>query len=90
MGASRKKNPQEKLVKSIDRLTVQIDRLERAITTLSNITGRAVFPQEAMAELSGCLRALVYLIDTEKKFSHMVAQRKPSPSDEACPEQAGG
>ena len=89
MAASRKKSPQDKLIESIDRLTVQTERLERLSTALSNIVGRVVFPAEAMEELTGCLRAVVYVLDTSKQFSHLVAARKKEPVQPA-PASAGG
>lgn len=92
MGTSKKASPQDKLVASIDRLAVQTERLERSVTALANMMGRVVFPAEAMEELTGCLRAVVYVLDTDKQFSHLVAQRRraPAPPAEAPSSKAGG
>jgi hypothetical protein len=70
----------KKLTESIDRLSVEVQRLERAVTTLSNVMGRFVFPQEAMGELSGCLRALIYILDTNKEFQHVLTKAKAGSS----------
>ena len=72
---------EEKLEESITRLGGEIGILQHKLQILSNILGRSVFPEEALNDLTGELRAVRYLMDTNKEYAFIdreSAKRKPN------------
>lgn len=66
----------KKLQTEVQALSVQVGRLRDAVDRLTNFLGRAIFPIEAMGELTGELRAIRQLMDTEGRYRFIDRERE--------------
>jgi len=64
-----KKKGEDPLVAAARGMQSEVERLREEIRNLTNITARYVFPQKAMDELTGELRALRQLLDKDGKYA---------------------
>jgi hypothetical protein len=68
----------------------EIEALRGEIKNLANITARYVLPQEAMDDLTGELRALRQLLDSDGKYTIMDAARARRDTKKAREGRRGG
>ena len=64
-----------KLEEVVRGLQSEVEALRGEIRNLANVTTRYVLPQEAMDDLTGELRALRHLLDSDGKYAVMDATR---------------
>ena len=78
---------EEKLEKAITRLSGEVGILQHKLQILSNILGRNVFPEEALNDLTGELRSIRYLMDTNKDYAFIDRERAKRKPDAIKPKE---
>jgi len=78
-----RKKPEDPLVAAVRGLQSEIERFRQEIRSFTNVTARYVFPQNAMDDLTGELRALRQLLDKDGKYAVLDSIREKRRMEEA-------